>query len=43
MNRLLGVMMLLFVIGAEVVGFAQWIGPAGDADSSAVVESSTAR
>ena len=27
MNRLIGVLMLAFVIGAEVVGFSQWLAP----------------
>ncbi len=27
MNKIIGVAMLLFVIGAEVYGFAQWIVP----------------
>ena len=45
MNRLIGVMMLLFVIGAEIVGFAQWISPADReyADSSVAVQQSTTR
>jgi hypothetical protein len=27
MNRLIAVLMLTFVIGAEAVGFAQWLAP----------------
>ncbi|HTY67925.1 MAG TPA: hypothetical protein VMH36_14820 [Alphaproteobacteria bacterium] len=27
MNRLIAVLMLVFVIGAEAVGFAQWMAP----------------
>jgi hypothetical protein len=27
MNRIIGVLMLAFVIGAEVVGFSQWLAP----------------
>jgi hypothetical protein len=44
MNRLIGVMMLVFVIGAEIVGFAQWISPTSDyADNTTVVERTAAR
>ena len=27
MNKIIGVLMLAFVIGAEVVGFSQWLAP----------------
>jgi len=27
MNKVIGVLMLAFVIGAEVVGFSQWLAP----------------
>lgn len=45
MNRLIGVMMLLFVIGAEIVGFAQWISPADReyADNPVAVQQSATR
>jgi hypothetical protein len=45
MNRLIGVMMLLFVLGAEIVGFAQWISPADReyADNAVAVERSATR
>ena len=35
MNKLIGVVMLLFVIGAEVFGMARWMSPAHSADSHA--------
>lgn len=35
MNKIIGLAMLLFVIGAEVYGFAQWIAPQHEASLSA--------
>jgi hypothetical protein len=43
MNKLIGVVMLLFVIGAEIVGFARWLSPPEleYADNTTVVERSS--
>ena len=35
MNKIIGMAMLLFVIGAEVYGFAQWMAPEHDTTVSA--------
>lgn len=35
MNKIIGVLMLLFVIGAEVYGFTQWMAPQHEGTISA--------